>query len=65
MPICKEQFRKIKSKYQYLSSWEIWADEGKTPKSNIGELIIIFNVTIDPIINKIAKIIITSGFLLR
>ena len=47
MSISKEQFQKIKSKYQYLSSWAIWATEGETPKSNIGGLTVL-----DPKINK-------------
>ena len=47
MPITKEQFKKIKSKYQYLSSWAIWANEGETPKSNVGDLSVL-----DPQKNK-------------
>ena len=47
MPVSLEQFKKIKSKYQYLSSWAIWAKEGETPKSNIGDLTVL-----DPNINK-------------
>ena len=47
MPVSLEQFKKIKSKYQYLSSWAIWATEGETPKSNIGDLTVL-----DPDINK-------------
>ena len=47
MPVSLEQFKKIKSKYQYLSSWAIWATEGETPKSNIGDLTVL-----DPNINK-------------
>ena len=47
MPVSIEQFKKIKSKYQYLSSWAIWATEGETPKSNIGDLTVL-----DPDINK-------------
>ena len=47
MPVSLEQFKKIKSKYQYLSSWAIWAIEGETPKSNIGDLTVL-----DPDINK-------------
>jgi len=30
----------IKNKYAYWSSWAIWAHEGSTPKSNIGDLTI-------------------------
>ena len=47
MPVSLENFKKIKNKYQYLSSWAIWAKEGETPKSNIGDLTIL-----DPNINK-------------
>lgn len=47
MPVSEEQFKKIKSKYQYLSSWAIWAAEGATPKSNIGDLSVL-----DPDINE-------------
>ena len=34
----KKQFELIKDKYGYWASWAIWADEGKTPKSNVGDL---------------------------
>ena len=47
MPVSLENFKKIKNKYQYLSSWAIWAKEGETPKSNIGDLTVL-----DPNINK-------------
>ena len=47
MPVSLENFKKIKNKYQYLSSWAIWAKEGETPKSNIGDLTVL-----DPDINK-------------
>ena len=47
MPVSLENFKKIKNKYQYLSSWAIWATEGETPKSNIGDLTVL-----DPDINK-------------
>ena len=36
--ISQNQFNFIKSKYQYWSSWAIWADQGDTPKSNVGNL---------------------------
>jgi len=36
--ISQIQFNFIKSKYQYWSSWAIWADQGDTPKSNVGDL---------------------------
>ena len=47
MPLTEKQFELIKSKYQYLSSWAIWAEEGETPKSNIGDLSVL-----NPKINK-------------
>jgi hypothetical protein len=36
--ISQNQLNFIKSKYQYWSSWAIWADQGDTPKSNVGDL---------------------------
>ncbi len=42
-----EKFNFIKEKYQYWSSWAIWVEEGKTPKSNIGDLSVL-----DPSLNK-------------
>ena len=41
-----KRFKKIKEKYQYYASWAIWAEEGFTPKSNVGDLNIL-----DPIQN--------------
>ena len=34
----EDEFEFIKSKYQYWSSWAVWAEEGDTPKSNVGDL---------------------------
>ncbi len=34
----KKQFALIKEKYGYWASWAIWAAEGETPKSNVGDL---------------------------
>ena len=34
----ENEFEFIKSKYQYWSSWAVWAEEGDTPKSNVGDL---------------------------
>jgi hypothetical protein len=31
-------FEFIREKYGYWASWAIWADEGATPKSNVGDL---------------------------
>jgi hypothetical protein len=36
--IDKTKFDLIKSKYGHCASWAIWAEEGETPKSNIGEI---------------------------
>ena len=36
--VSQNEFNFIKSKYQYWSSWAIWADQGDTPKSNVGDL---------------------------
>ena len=36
--ISQIHFNFIKSKYQYWSSWAIWADQSDTPKSNVGDL---------------------------
>lgn len=33
-----ECFNEIKSKYGKTSSWAIWAEQGNTPKSNVGNL---------------------------
>ena len=34
----QEHFESLKKKYGYYSSWAIWAEEGDTPKSNVGDL---------------------------
>ena len=34
----KSKFQLIKQKYGHYASWAIWADEGKTPKSNVEDL---------------------------
>ena len=36
--ISETEYELIKSKYQYWSSWAVWADQGETPKSNVGDL---------------------------
>ena len=36
--ITREQFEFTKSKYGLQASWAVWADEGDTPKSNMGDL---------------------------
>ena len=41
------QFDFIKKKYPYVSSWAIWSEAGKLPKSNVGDLSIL-----DPKTNK-------------
>ena len=45
--ITLEKFNFIKDKYQYLSSWAIWAKADHLPKSNVGDLSVL-----DPIQNK-------------
>ena len=36
-----QNFELIKTKYQFWSSWAIWAEQGDAPKSNIGDLSIL------------------------
>ena len=36
--ISQNTFNLIKAKYGYWASWAVWAEEGETPKSNIGDL---------------------------
>ena len=36
--ISKEQYENLKTNYGKVSSWAVWADEGATPKSNVGNL---------------------------
>ena len=36
--ISQTKFEFIKSKYQYWSSWAVWASQGERPKSNVGDL---------------------------
>ena len=45
--ITREQFEFTKSKYGLHASWAVWADEGDTPKSNMGDLSVL-----NPDINK-------------
>ena len=33
-----EIYNQIKKKYGKSASWAVWAEEGKTPKSNISDL---------------------------
>ncbi|NIS68535.1 MAG: hypothetical protein GTO12_06150 [Proteobacteria bacterium] len=37
----KNQFELIKKKYGHYASWALWADEGKKPKDNIGDVSIL------------------------
>ena len=39
-------FQLMKNKYEFYASWAVWADEGSTPKSNIGDLSVL-----DPDVN--------------
>ena len=41
--ITKNKFDLIKQKYGYWGSWAVWAEQGDTPKSNIGDLSIFDN----------------------
>jgi len=36
--ITREKFDFIKEKYGFVASWAIWAKQGNTPKSNMGDL---------------------------
>ena len=45
--ITREKFDFIKGKYDKHASWAVWAKQGDTPKSNMGDLIVL-----DPEINK-------------
>ena len=45
--IDSKKYKFIKNKYGYCASWAIWSDEGKKPKSNVGDLTIL-----DPQENK-------------
>ncbi len=45
--ITREKFDFIKKKYGPLASWAIWAEQGDTPKSNMGDLSIL-----DPDVDK-------------
>jgi len=47
MAVTIEKFDFIKTKYGHFASWAIWAHEGSTPKSNMGDLTVL-----DPEINK-------------
>ena len=45
--ITEEKFNFIKEKYQFYSSWAVWAEQGDKPKSNVGDLSVL-----DPKQNK-------------
>lgn len=45
--ISEEKFYFIKEKYQFYSSWAVWAEQGNKPKSNVGDLSVL-----DPKKNK-------------
>jgi hypothetical protein len=45
--IQKDHYLEISRKYGHCASWAIWADEGQTPKSNIGD-VAIFNLQNNP-----------------
>ena len=41
------KFNEIKNKYGKFASWAVWANEGLTPKSNVGDMSVL-----DPNVNK-------------
>lgn len=45
--ISEKKFYFIKEKYQFYSSWAVWAEQGDKPKSNVGDLSVL-----DPKQNK-------------
>ena len=45
--ITNEIYQLMKKKYQFYSSWAIWAEEGEKPKSNVGDLSVL-----NPAINQ-------------
>ena len=45
--IDQTKFEFIKEKYGYYASWAIWADAGKKPKDNVGDLRV-FNIKNNP-----------------
>jgi len=45
--ITRKKFDFIKTKYGHFASWAVWAHEGETPKSNLGDLTVL-----DPDKNK-------------
>lgn len=48
----KAHFQEIAKKYGSYASWAVWADEGKTPKSNIGDMTI-FDLDSNPFLLEI------------
>ena len=42
-----EKFEFIKNKYQFWSSWAVWAEEGDSPKSNVSDLSVL-NPEVNP-----------------
>jgi hypothetical protein len=49
-----KQFELIANKYGHYASWALWADEGKKPKDNIGDLSI-FDIEINKDLLKLIK----------
>lgn len=47
--ITKENYEKLKAQFGHVASWAIWAEEGETPKSNVGDM----SVLADPDLGKL------------
>jgi hypothetical protein len=49
--ITRNKFEMIKEKYGFWASWAVWAEQGETPKSNVGDLSIFDSVDILSVLN--------------
>ena len=59
--ISKDHYLEIVAKYSHHASWAVWADQGETPKSNMGD-ISIFDVDHNPdILNLLNPNVIMVG----
>ncbi|MCX6164113.1 MAG: hypothetical protein NTU73_04515 [Ignavibacteriae bacterium] len=59
--ITREHYLEIANKYGEFASWAVWADQGKTPKSNIGD-ISIFDLDNNPnLLNQLNPNVIMVG----
>lgn len=52
MSVTEQALESITERYGWCASWAVWAEEGETPKSNIGDLSL-FNFETNPGIRKI------------